>query len=697
MKSFIFYFYFFLFFLLSLFVSGVVESTDGLQFLAVARNIYYGKGPTAPPYEYNTRQNVHMTTYVAKNGKNYSFTGLGFSLAMIPAAALADMVYKYYSVSPPIHFPLESDWIILLFASFTNVFFASLLGVILFLFFIELKIPKKQAVFLTLISIFTTNLFTFSKHLMPHMMFVAFLILSFYFQKIYFKTKKRRYIMFSGLAFGIVTLTYNLTYLLAIPPYIIYYILLKRKRFDLNYIKTTALDIFYMILGAIPFLSIYYWFENLRVSDTIHFASPAAATNFASGVINGLPISIFIEGIYGLLLSPGRSVFIYSPLLLIIIFFWYKIKKTIYPELFLFISYTIILLTFYSMAFFASAPGQGAAGIWHGESSWGPRYLSPILPLGMIIVAYIFTKVSTKIKLLVFLPLALIGLSVECLGVLMPYQIKFHELESGFKVNGTYYNVYAYSNLLPRYTPILMMTKKLYKLVTILPETINNGIYNVRFLDGINFAFNVGPERWRSIEGAGYISFNNNNQNINTISFDIINHPISNTKADANINIILNGRTLFEKPVKLKISERKTIELPIKPTDLKEGNNEMIVNVDYGNLPILKENSQILGLLAMYINGTNINLESIDVPSVSPLAAKMTNAVYHTWGGTDKDPWKIWDIHSQTFERLPDIWWIRNLYYWDVPKKWILGLFGFNIFGLIFTGIKTISSYKKIK
>ena len=704
MKRFILYLFLFLVFAFSIFVSGVVESQDGLQYLAVARNIYYGKGPTAPLYEYikddtgkNTGENIHMSTYVGKDGRTYSFTGLGYSLAMIPAVALTDSVYKHFDIQPPVHFPLESDWLGLLTPSFTNTFFAALLGITLFLFFLELNLTKRQSIIMTFISLFTTNLFVYSKHLIPHMMFVSSLVLSFYLLKRFSRTKTKILLIFSGANFGVALLTYNLTSLLALLPYILYYVALIKPSFNSKSIKETIFNTFSLVFGAVPFIYISYWFENLK-APAIGSSSISTATNFISFITTYTTLPVFFEGVFGQLFSPGRSIFIYSPVILVMLIFWFKIQKKLIPELILLLSYSFILIVFYSVYVLISTTGEGVVGIWHGESSWGPRYLTPLIPLAMLVVSHLYTQITRKAKFLVFVPLCLVGLYVEFMGILMPYQIKFQELEKEFFINNTNYNVYVYTNLLPRYSPIIMMSKKLVKLSVLFPLSHNYGKYNVRFFDGISFPFNVGPERWRAVEETGYISFDNNSQaSIEKISFDLINHPISDTKAGAKVYIVLNVKQLQKTPVVFKVTERKTIGLSIDGQTLKDKGNILIIKVDYGKMPILKENKQILGLIGMYIDGQSQNLESISVPNVSALGPKTTGAIYNNWGGTNKDPWKVWDIHTQTFERLPDFWWIRNLFYWDVPRNWILLLFGLNITGLVFFGIKLYSTYKKLK
>src|SRR3990167_4836581 len=210
------------------------------------------------------------------------------------------------------------------------------------------------------------------------------------------------------------------------------------------------------LVGVIPFLLIYYLFEKIR-------GQGLETTAFVKSYIEstkGLPISSMLDGFYGLLLSPGRNLWLYSPLLLIPFIFWHKIKKEILPELVVYILLAIIYIGFYATAINAQGEWVG-----NGEYSWGPRYLIPVIPFGMIIVGHIYSQVTKKIRYLIFLPLALIGMYVEILGILMPYQIKFHDLQYSFTVNQRLFSAGYYINFLPQYSPIYIMSKNLIKLI----------------------------------------------------------------------------------------------------------------------------------------------------------------------------------------------------------------------------------------
>lgn len=673
-------YFFSLFFLLSFFVSGVVDSQDGFQYLAVARNIYYKGKPSSPPNEFDLRKNVYMSTTIGKDGDSYAYTGLGYSLALVPAVAITDLVYKIYQVSPSIYFPLENDWLLPLMASFTNVFLGALLGTTLFLYFQKLKLSVRQAILMSLVAIFATNLFVYTKHAMAHMMFITFLVISFYQLKLFAELAKKRHLFFSGASLGVVMITYNATYLLTLPPYVLYYLLLTKPAFNLPSFIKNIRRVLLIGLGLLPFFLVYKWFESSRTFSGLSMSSPVFLSSFARGRLLKVPTTIFFEGLYGQLLSPGRGFFLYSPVLLLIGIFWSKLRKIFLPEILVALSFFVIYLLFYGSLFSVGQPGQGITSMWTGESSWGPRYLTPIIPFAMLVVGGIYTKLRKTQRVLIFLPLVIAGLYIELLGVLMPYQIKYHDLNRNFVVNQTEFTMYDYVNLIPRYSPVMMMSRKLVKLIDSFPKTFQHGSYNVRFWDGIDFPFNVGPERWRSVEGRGYIRFDNrDDQPVRSLSLGVINHVMGETKSPVTVIFKTNGDSASQKTVVLKPRERAVIEVPVNEKILINKDNLLEISSSFGDKKAEKEKTQIFAIISLAVNETVVNLESIDVPYVSSLGPAIMGITYQTYGGLIIDPWKYWEMHTQMFERLPDFWWIRNLYYWDVPKSFILSLLGFNL------------------
>ena len=88
----------------------------------------------------------------------------------------------------------------------------------------------------------------------------------------------------------------------------------------------------------------------------------------------------------------------------------------------------------------------------------------------------------------------------------------------------------------------------------------------------------------------------------------------------------------------------------------------------------------------MWINDKLINKEYISVPYISELGPKTAGIVYKNWGGTNTDPWLSWNIHTQVYERAPDLWWLRPAYYWDINIKPLIALFILCLVGLFISG-----------
>ncbi|MBN1638900.1 MAG: hypothetical protein JW866_08025, partial [Ignavibacteriales bacterium] len=136
--------------------------------------------------------------------------------------------------------------------------------------------------------------------------------------------------------------------------------------------------------------------------------------------------------------------------------------------------------------------------------------------------------------------------------------------------------------------------------------------------------------------------------------------------SSAILTFTLNDQTI-NKDQKINVGNTEYINLPINESVIKTNGNDLKISFEWTNDKNDDETSQLLAIKKMEINGENINLESIDVPYISDLGRVM-GYKYNNWGGTNKDLWKTWHIHTQVYERIPDFWWLRSFYYWDIPN-----------------------------
>ncbi len=680
MKKFLVNYFFFVLFFLAFFSSGFVDSQDGFQYLAIARRFYFDHTFEMPLESFDTGENIHMSLVKNRDTKKiYSPTGLGYSLSLLPAVFLEDIFLKLSDTQPISAFPLQSDWPVLLFASMTNAFWGALFTVTLYLYFAEINLRHKTAVVLSFLFTVGTNIFVYTKHTFAQMMFVSLMTLSFYFLKKFFNQKTKLYLFFSGVALGGVVISYNPTFLFTLPAFVVYYLFLKGFKINFKYFKTTVADAVLFLLGFAPFFFLYKYFNSLRLGGT-------GATSYGDGSLSlpGFPPTyVILEGIWGLLLSPGKSIFIYSPILLVLILFWFKIKKKIIAEL-----VTALVLFLIYLWFIGTLLGGPDYLVWHGDSSWGPRYLLPVLPLFFVVIAYIYKKLTYLQKLLIFYPLLIFGIFVNSLSVFLPYQIRFAGLQTDAFINERNFNVYEYGNELPRYMPVFKMSKTLVKRIKKIPKTFNHGEYNLKLLDGFDYPFDLGWTTWRALQPVSYFSFDEKDHNIETISLQIRNHLIDNESTQsALLATKLNGVLLSSDQTIIKPDSEKEIIFNLGKIELLEKNNVFSIESSFESSTAAElKKKQVLFLENIKFNSELQNIETIDYPYYSPISKNLYNLEYYYWGNAQKDPWSIWHMHSGVYEQTFDLWWLRPFHYWDMPKEFFSLLLIVDVFGIIYFG-----------
>lgn len=632
------------FFFSTLFSSGVVESIDGLLYVNVARSLVQKRDISVEPKAADG-ENIPLNVFKGKNGKFYTPSGLGYSLVLLPAAAASYAVHALTDTALPKNFPLETDWVVHLFASFTNSIFAGMIVCLLFAFLRQLKLPVRTALAFSLIGFFTTNLFPYAKHSFAHLMFASFLLGSFYALRCFVDTRKSKYLFLSGLCFGIFGITYNPVFILAFPILLLYFYLLSRQKGESVTVRQGAL----FVLGALPGAFLFLLTSYIKTADVLNtgYGHPIAENLYNPS------LRYMIEGFWGLLFSPGRSFFLYSPLLLFPVIFWNSLPLKRYSAEF--ISFSLLFVLY--LYFYAIQVGMPDNLIWNGESSWGPRYLMFTIPFGVILTALTYNKVRFGFKRPVIVFLLLVGLAVQLLGVLLPYQIKFaglHQLE----VQGINLSPWDYGNFIPRYSPVLNQPRKLAKALLNFGPALNEGEFHLQLREGFGLPFKVGNERiYRDMRDKATLHWENTGSS-QIVTLQFINVPTETSSSSARISIY-EGDSILEE-TEILAGEEKRIDLFPQATTQQLYLEKSFTASNSASQPFF--------LQSVEINGKLSPLGSYDFAYSQPLNEKLTQAHYL---GLDvrssEDQWKLWDLRSQIYEQTLDIWWIRHMYYWDLP------------------------------
>lgn len=107
-------------------------------------------------------------------------------------------------------------------------------------------------------------------------------------------------------------------------------------------------------------------------------------------------------GLYGLLVSPGKGVFLYSPLLLLALAalpIFYRRHRTL-----------VLLLGAWWLSYLAF---YAPYNFWTGGVNWGPRFLLPLLAVSLLPLAALLSEPQVRLALPLFVLLAAAGLLIQ--------------------------------------------------------------------------------------------------------------------------------------------------------------------------------------------------------------------------------------------------------------------------------------------
>jgi hypothetical protein len=157
-----------------------------------------------------------------------------------------------------------------------------------------------------------------------------------------------------------------------------------------NTLRVALRALLLFALGVLPFALLDAAWNTLRFGAPWKVGESAAAQF-------GFPLW---QGIPNLLVSPGKGILWYVPLLLLVPFAARRFYARVPNLAWLIAALFVATLLFY-----------GSVLYWHGDPAWGPRYLFPIVPLLILPTGEIFDRFQQYGAAFQSLALALVTLS----------------------------------------------------------------------------------------------------------------------------------------------------------------------------------------------------------------------------------------------------------------------------------------------
>ena len=316
------------------------------------------------------------------NPEFYAKYGLGFSLAAMPGyligRALTPMVTEnerniflrplfYNSNHTQLKTAFESFT-----AGWTNSLITAAIVALIFLLCIDFGYSMRYALLAAITTGIATPMWHYAKTFFSEPL-AALALLGFF-----FLLRRGRgissslwYWAGSGLMIGLLILT-KLFLLILFPASLVLMIAYSRHkpwRWWLSRFALSGAGVVFSILIIVG----YNYLRFTRLTETGY-----------GGEINSW-MTPFGSGLAGLLISPGRGLLIYCPIVVLSSFAWIRFRKRFGAEALFILLATAGLLAGYARWY-----------MWEGGWCWGPRFLVPVIPLLMIPLASHFDGLSGR-------------------------------------------------------------------------------------------------------------------------------------------------------------------------------------------------------------------------------------------------------------------------------------------------------------
>ncbi len=438
-KAVLVFFFFGLFFTLSNSYRTGFQLPDEEYVLQVTSHLAAGESPALP----ENLPKIAGAFDIGKDGKSYASYQIGQSLLYLPFFFVAKQLIAFSEPYSASRFGTESNYQSWLenetrrYLFLSPAFFSALSCALFFLFAIGLGYGERAAFITTLFYGFGTMVWPYSKSLLTEATQNALLLGTVYLLFLQRREGKviPKWMILAGASFGLL-LSIRAIFIALAPILAVYW-------YYKNQEKRLLLP---LLLFGVP---AGVWMIPQLIYDSVRFGNIFALGYRAAGFTTPLWI-----GLYGYILSPGKSFFLYAPLTLLGILGARSFFRRSPVEALLFLSIVLLVPLKY-----------GSWWIWTGDPAWGPRYLLVLTPF-LLLPATEMVEASLRSTSLRWRAaigsLATISFFISFLGVAIHYLSYFSYVErnvsfvhSSPRAIGGSADSHFETSFVPQFSPIL--------------------------------------------------------------------------------------------------------------------------------------------------------------------------------------------------------------------------------------------------
>jgi hypothetical protein len=358
-----------------------------------------------------------------RDGKIYSWYGIGQSLLMLPADLIATWISHWHVFAEYEDDPAVRSIVV---SYSTNILVNVLTALIAFRLLRQLRFDVREAVAGVLALLFCTTHLHYTQNMMENNYIMLLTLVGFSYQLEWLRTGNRKALFWGSAALGLNLLTRVTTALDLIAGGVFLLAVLWFEHGLGRDLWQRLLDYGKMAVPIYAFFAIaeryysYYRFGSFTQTYIPIFAremraqDPSLPANF--------PWSTpFHEGFLGALFKPEKSIFLFDPLLVFTLLLLVLVWRRLEPEVRAY-AVTSLLLLFGYIAFYARYT------YWTGDFAWGDRYVSTAVDMVALLSLPLLLRYRANLGRWVWrLGIVLVGVSlviqVASLAFWLPLEI----------------------------------------------------------------------------------------------------------------------------------------------------------------------------------------------------------------------------------------------------------------------------------
>ena len=391
---------------------GHFQSTDEIAVYEQARALWERGDLDVSPM---------INTRIGRGGRSYAVYGVGQSLAAVPLYVVGKLIGTAIATSPqwtltfagPTIANGSSRWggdVEIFAVSLFGAIAAALVCTVFFVFSTQFGATPHSALVGVALFGTTSYIVGFASNFFQHALETLTVLTGFY---LLFKDARVPSVLYRALAgllvgYTVVVRAQSLVLVPALSGYFVWN-LCRRQRLHTN---SKYVRIGEVLLESLPFFGLVFlgMCAQLLINN-FKFGSPS----FSGGYTVAASFdSSLLTSLYGFLFSPGQSIFVFTPLLIVVPLYATEFKRVYPVEAACILGMAISYLLFY-----------GKYVTWHAQWSFGPRFLLVIVPLLLLPFAGWWVKASASWRA-VALALGALGLLVQTLHVAVNFSYVYH-------------------------------------------------------------------------------------------------------------------------------------------------------------------------------------------------------------------------------------------------------------------------------